>query len=52
MAEAAPETNFLGIEVHKPGLGSLLVHVKQRGLSNVRVSGDDAVEVLQRIPDT
>lgn len=50
MAEAAPETNFFGVEVHKPGLGSLLVQVKQRGLTNVRVSADDAVEVLQQVP--
>lgn len=51
MAEAAPEQNFFGIEVHGPGAGSLLVQVKQRDLSNVRVSMEDAVEVLaQQIP--
>jgi len=52
MAQAAPEENYFGVEVHKPGLGSLLVQVKQRGLANVRVSGDDAVEVLRQIPDS
>lgn len=51
MAESAPEQNFFGIEVHRPGAGSLLVQVKQRGLENVRVSMDDAVEVLaQQVP--
>lgn len=52
MAEAYPELNFFGVEVHRPGVGSLLVQVKQRELSNVRVSQDDAVQVLeQQIPD-
>ena len=48
MAEAAPEQNFLGVEVHQPGVGSLLVQVKKRGLENVRVSNSDAVDVLQQ----
>ena len=51
MAEAEPETNFLGVEVHKPGVGSLLVQVKQRGLENVRVCADDAVELLKQVPE-
>ena len=52
MAQANPQQNYFGIEVHKPGVGSLLVQVKQRGLANIRVSGDDAVAVLQQqIPD-
>lgn len=51
MAQAAPQENYFGIEVHKPGLGSLLVQVKQHGLNNVRVSGDDAVEVLKMVPE-
>ena len=52
MAAASPETNFFGIEVHRPGVGSLLVHVLHQGLENVRVSADDAVQVLnQQIPD-
>ena len=52
MAESHPQQDFFGIEVHKPGVGSLLVQVKKRGLQNVRVSHDDAVEVLQhQIPD-
>ena len=52
MAEQYPEQNFLGVEVHSPGVGSLLVQVKKRALENVRVSRDDAVDVLERqIPD-
>lgn len=52
MAENQPELNFFGIEVHKPGVGSCLVQAKKRGLSNIRVSGDDAVLVLnQQIAD-
>jgi tRNA (guanine-N7-)-methyltransferase len=51
MAEAQPEVNFLGIEVHRPGVGHLLNLVAERHLTNVRVICDDAVEVLQkRIP--
>ncbi len=48
MAEAASEQNFFGIEVHQPGVGSLLVQVKKRALENVRVSNSDAVDVLQQ----
>jgi tRNA (guanine-N7-)-methyltransferase len=48
MAEAYPQTNFFGIEVHTPGVGSLLVQVKKRALDNVRVSQDDAVQVLEQ----
>ena len=48
MAKAAPEMNFLGIEVYQPGVGSLLVQVQQSQLTNVRVSLDDAVEVFEQ----
>ncbi len=52
MAEAAPELNFLGIEVHRPGVGHLLHLIEQKGLTNVRVANTDAVELLkQRIPE-
>ena len=50
MASVNPQTNFLGVEVHKPGVGSLLVQVKQRAIDNIRVSGDDAVELMKQIP--
>lgn len=48
MAEAAPETNFLGIEVHRPGVGKLLHSLDHLGLQNVRIYCHDAVEILQR----
>jgi tRNA (guanine-N7-)-methyltransferase len=47
IAAAHPGTDFLGIEVHAPGVGSLLRQVEARGLANVRVIRHDAVEVLQ-----
>ena len=51
MAKAAPERNFLGIEVHRPGVGRLLHLINEYELSNVRVIHHDAVEILkQRIP--
>ncbi len=53
MAKLNPEQNYFGIEVHTPGVGSLLVQVKKLELDNVRVSQDDAVPVLaQQIPDS
>jgi len=52
MAEAHPDMDFFGIEVHRPGVGSCLVQAKKRGLNNLRVSGEDAVLVLnQQIAD-
>jgi tRNA (guanine-N7-)-methyltransferase len=43
----APHTNFLGIEVHEPGVGHLLLAAEQAGLTNLRIIGHDAVEVLR-----
>lgn len=47
MAEAQPELNFIGVEVHRPGVGHLLLQIEKRGLSNVRIYNHDAVEVLR-----
>ncbi len=47
MAAAEPETNFLGIEVHRPGVGRLLHGLSEQGVENVRVYCDDAVAVLE-----
>lgn len=47
IATAHPENDYLGIEVHSPGVGSLLKLIAERGLRNVRVIQHDAVEVLQ-----
>ncbi|MFN9707859.1 MAG: tRNA (guanosine(46)-N7)-methyltransferase TrmB [Burkholderiales bacterium] len=46
MAEAHPEKNFLGIEVHTPGVGALLKHIGEKSLRHVRIIQHDAVEVL------
>lgn len=48
MAAASPEINFLGVEVHRPGVGRLLNLVEEQGLQNIRVICHDAVEVLQK----
>jgi tRNA (guanine-N7-)-methyltransferase len=46
IAEAHPQNNYLGVEVHTPGVGSLLKEIQTRGLTNVRLIQHDAVEVL------
>ncbi len=52
MAEARPEQNFLGIEVHSPGVGACLSSAHEAGVNNLRVMCHDAVEVLETmIPD-
>jgi tRNA (guanine-N7-)-methyltransferase len=51
MAGVAPEQDFLGIEVHRPGVGHLLLEIERYLLGNVRVVCADAVEILeQHIP--
>ncbi|MFO8042760.1 MAG: tRNA (guanosine(46)-N7)-methyltransferase TrmB [Alkalispirochaeta sp.] len=49
LAEHHPETDFLGIEVHKPGIGRLLGQLEDRGLDNVRVVRHDAVLVCHQL---
>ncbi len=50
-AVETPDSDFLGIEVHRPGVGRLLRRLEELGLDNVRVFCADATEVLaQRIP--
>lgn len=46
LASKSPGTDFLGVEVHPPGIGHCLLAVESRGLSNVRIIAHDAVEVL------
>ncbi len=48
LAHAHPQRDYLGIEVHRPGVGRLLLALEQGGLANVRVICHDAVEVLER----
>ncbi|ABV86436.1 tRNA (guanosine(46)-N7)-methyltransferase TrmB [Shewanella pealeana] len=47
MAKAAPELNFIGIEVHKPGVGACLAEAAEAGVTNLRVYHHDAIEVLE-----
>lgn len=47
MAMQAPERNFIGIEVHEPGVGQLLHLIATKNLSNVRVFQADAIDVLK-----
>lgn len=46
IAATRPEMNFIGIEVHTPGVGSLLKEIATRELSNLRVIQHDAVDVV------
>lgn len=48
MAHLNPDTNYLGIEVHKPGVGRLLDDIAAQGLCNIRVYCADALEVLTK----
>ncbi len=45
-AQAHPEQDYLGIEVHRPGVGRLLAQLAAQDIANVRVCCADAVEVL------
>jgi tRNA (guanine-N7-)-methyltransferase len=49
IASEHPENDYLGIEVHTPGVGSLLRRIAELGLANVRVIQHDAVEVLRHM---
>jgi len=46
IAKAHPELDFIAVEVHGPGIGSLLNRIEKENLSNVRVLRHDASEVL------
>ncbi len=49
IAQQHPEKDFLGVEVHTPGVGSLLKRIAELHLENVRVIQHDAVEVLRHM---
>jgi tRNA (guanine-N7-)-methyltransferase len=52
MADQEPATDFIGIEVHRPGIGHLLLELERRELDNIRVICADAVQVLKNcLPD-
>lgn len=47
MAKQQPDLNFLGIEVHLAGIGSLVADLHDQNINNVRIAAHDAVEVLK-----
>lgn len=49
IAQALPGIDFIGVEVHTPGVGALLKQVGERGLTNLRLIQHDAVDVLQQM---
>lgn len=52
MAEAAPEQDFIGVEVHTAGVGALLKEIEDRNLENVRIYNIDANDVIDLcLPD-
>ena len=51
MAAAAPEKDFIGVEVHLPGVGSLLNMAEEAGVTNLRTYKEDAIEVLKLLPE-
>jgi len=47
-----PETGFIAVEVHKPGIGKLMARIEELGLSNIRIIEGDAHPILKTmIPD-
>ncbi|MBN2874376.1 MAG: tRNA (guanosine(46)-N7)-methyltransferase TrmB [Spirochaetales bacterium] len=46
IAQALPDTSFLGIEVHAPGVGKLLSEIESRQIENLRICRHDAVEIV------
>lgn len=52
LAKAQPEKNFIGVETHKPGIGSLLLGIQKQQITNLRIFHGDVVDILQNnIPD-
>ena len=49
IAAAHPECDYIGIEVHTPGVGSLLKQIDEMGLTNLRVIQHDAVAVMEKM---
>ncbi|MGM0480724.1 MAG: tRNA (guanosine(46)-N7)-methyltransferase TrmB [Pseudomonadota bacterium] len=48
MAQQDPERNFIGVEVHEPGVGACLMAAGEAGVDNLRIFNDDAVVVLEQ----
>lgn len=48
MAQNEPDYNFIGVEVHKPGVGQLLMALDEHHIENLRIVNEDAVQFLKR----
>lgn len=51
MADADRERNFVGIEVHEPGIGKCAYRAEELGLTNIRIINGDAIQLLQQLPE-
>ena len=49
IAQGQPDTDFIGVEVHTPGVGALLKRIGEQGLANIRIVAHDAVEVIDHM---
>jgi tRNA (guanine-N7-)-methyltransferase len=47
IAQSHPQNNYIALEVHTPGVGSLLKDIHEQGIENIRIIQHDAVEVLR-----
>ncbi len=53
LARTNPDTDFIGIEVHEPGVGHCLLGIEATGIDNLRVAMHDALDVLkEQVPAT
>lgn len=48
MAKANPEQDFIGIEVHRPGVGALLASIEEEGVKNIRIFSEDVRDVFKQ----
>lgn len=51
IAKNNPESDYIGIEVHRPGVGTLLTQIEMLELTNLRVMNADAIDVLNKMID-
>lgn len=52
IASQHPDINYIGIEVHGPGVGTLLMQIKEHNISNLKIAQHDAIEVIKMmVPD-
>lgn len=49
LAASMPDHDFLGVEVHRPGIGHCLIRLREAGINNLRLIAHDAVDVLERM---